>query len=83
MAERPFFDHGALASRRYQVRPYAGRTMVVLPDNNPDGVDAWKPLLSGPHEFVDMACEHRSLLRDPHAAGLAEVITAALGPVRP
>ena len=78
-----FFDHGAITSRRYQVRPYAGRTMLVLADNNPDGPDAWRALLTGPHEFRTLACEHSSLLRDPHAASLATMLNAELDGLRP
>jgi thioesterase domain-containing protein len=78
-----FFDHGAITSRRYHLRPYAGRTMLVLADNNPDGPDAWRALLTGPHEFVNLACEHSSLLRDPHAATLATILNAELDGLKP
>jgi thioesterase domain-containing protein len=57
--------------------------MLVLADNNPDGPDAWRALLTGPHEFRTLACEHSSLLRDPHAASLATMLNAELDGLRP
>ncbi len=73
-----FFDHGAITGRRYAVAPYPGRAMVVLADNNPDGPDAWLPLLSGPHRLTHVASEHSSLLREPHATELAALLVEEL-----
>lgn len=78
-----FFDQGIITSRRFKLRPYAGRALVVLADNNPDGPDAWKPFLTGPHEFINLRSEHTSLLREPYAAELAAILATKFAQVGP
>jgi hypothetical protein len=74
-----FFDHGNLAMRRYQIQPYGHRALVVIADGNPDGPDSWAPRLTGPTNFVELPAEHSSLLREPWAAQLAQVLDGELG----
>ncbi len=73
-----FFDQSVLVSRRYRIAPYGGRSLVVLAEHNPDGADAWREFLTGAVEFVELAAEHSSLLREPHAAELATTLEARL-----
>ncbi|PRY69377.1 acyl-CoA synthetase (AMP-forming)/AMP-acid ligase II [Glaciihabitans tibetensis] len=73
-----FFDHGQLAARRYSVSAYSGRVLLALVPGNPDGRASWGPILAGPHTIVDIASEHTSLLREPHATELARIIQAEL-----
>jgi hypothetical protein len=68
------FDHGKLASRRHQVKPYGGRVFLVLANENPDGPEGWRGLLTGSHEFFRIPSEHSSLLREPHATALAALV---------
>jgi thioesterase domain-containing protein len=72
------FDHGKLAARRYEVKPYGGRVFLVLADENPDGPEGWHGLLTGSHEFFRIPSEHTSLLREPHATALAALVQSEL-----
>ncbi len=71
-------DHGHVVARRHRVQPYAGRAVCVQLLGNPDGPAPWRGLLTGPHEFLHLECDHNSVLRDPHAADLAAVVGAEL-----
>jgi len=73
-----FFDHGVLTARRYEVKPYAGRAVLVLADGNVDGHDSWRSILTGSYEVVESPSEHSSLLREPHVTALAAVLRAEL-----
>jgi acyl-coenzyme A synthetase/AMP-(fatty) acid ligase/thioesterase domain-containing protein/acyl carrier protein len=73
-----FFDHGQITSRRYRVKPYGGRVLLVLADENPDGPQGWHGLLTGSHEFFEIPSEHSSLLREPHATALAAIVQTEL-----
>jgi acyl-coenzyme A synthetase/AMP-(fatty) acid ligase/thioesterase domain-containing protein len=73
-----FFDHTGLIARRYALRPLTTPVLLVLGDDNPDGADAWKSLLTGPHTIVEIQAEHSSLMREPHAATVGELIQAEL-----
>ena len=72
-----FFDHGTIVSRRYVVRPYSGRTIVVIANKNPDEA-VWNRVLTGDSSFVHIACEHSSLLREPQATGLSVILQTEL-----
>ncbi|HEU0257513.1 MAG TPA: alpha/beta fold hydrolase [Microbacteriaceae bacterium] len=74
-----FFDLLKRVARRHEVHSYAGRTLLVIAENNPDGYEAWRPFLTGPREIVQIASEHTSLLREPYAAELADVVRSRLG----
>jgi acyl-coenzyme A synthetase/AMP-(fatty) acid ligase/thioesterase domain-containing protein len=76
-----FFDHGTITSRRYVMKPYDGRVAIVLAENNPDGPHSWQPLLTGRREFFEIRSEHTSLLREPHAREVAEMIRAEMSAV--
>ncbi|OJY53101.1 non-ribosomal peptide synthetase [Pseudonocardia sp. 73-21] len=73
-----FFDHSGLVARKYALRPLTTPVLLVLGDNNPDGADAWRPLLTGPHTIVEIQAEHSSLMREPHATTVGELIQAEL-----
>ena len=74
-----FFDNSGLVARRYHLRPTSTPVLLVLGDDNPDGPDAWTSLLTGPHRIVEIAAEHSSLMREPHATDIGALITAELG----
>jgi amino acid adenylation domain-containing protein len=73
-----FFDQGVIVSGRYKLRPYAGRTLMMFAENNPNGPTEWEPLLTGPHRFSNVRSEHTSMLRDPHVADVAAEVRRAL-----
>ncbi|MFC4946631.1 alpha/beta fold hydrolase [Pseudonocardia sp. GCM10023141] len=74
-----FFDNSGLVARRYALRPLTTPVLLILGDDNPDGAHAWTPLLTGPHKIVEIAAEHSSLMREPHASDIGALITAELG----
>lgn len=74
-----FFDHGTIVSRRYVVRPYSGRSVVVIANENPDEA-VWNRLLTG-GRFVHLACEHSSLLREPQVTGLSAILRQELSSI--
>ncbi|WP_083513680.1 alpha/beta fold hydrolase [Curtobacterium luteum] len=75
-----FFDQAEIVTRRHHPTPFRGRSTYVLADANPDA-DGWSRYLVGETETVRMACEHTSLLREPHVAELAAALRAAFDAV--
>jgi acyl-coenzyme A synthetase/AMP-(fatty) acid ligase/thioesterase domain-containing protein/acyl carrier protein len=73
-----FFDHAVLLQRRYTVRPFAGRSVLVLADENPDGPGAWEGVLTGPRRDIVIGAEHTSILREPFMAELADGLRPVL-----
>lgn len=73
-----FFDHAGLVARRYALRPLTTPVLLVLGEGNPDGARAWRPLLTGPHRIVEVQAEHGSLMREPYATTVGELIRAEL-----
>ncbi len=71
-----FFDQAEIVTRRHHPTPFGGRSTYVLADANPDA-DGWHRYLVGDSQTVRMACEHTSLLREPHVAELAATLRAA------
>lgn len=71
-----FFDQAEIVTRRHHPTPFRGRSTYVLADANPDA-DGWGAILVGDTTTVRMACEHTSLLREPHVAELATALRAA------
>ena len=69
-----YFDHSIISSRRYKIADFPGRVLLVFADGNPDGREGWSPLLAASPAIVTIASEHTSLLREPHAAELADAI---------
>ncbi|ONH53408.1 AMP-dependent synthetase [Frankia sp. CcI49] len=77
-----FFDHARVVSRSYQVRPYAGRTLLYLAeDNNDTARDGWSRHLTGDTTVVTVPGEHHTMLNEPHAAALAADLHARLTPM--
>lgn len=72
-----FLDRATLLGRKYVLKPYAGRTVVVMTDDNVNGEGSWDHVLTGEHGYVHMDTEHTQLLREPHVAELAEHVRAA------
>jgi hypothetical protein len=69
-----FFNHGRLLERFYRARPWPGRTVVYRAQDNPDDETAWAALLPGSHTVLDVACEHFSILREPHVEKISKDI---------
>lgn len=74
------FDQATLISRRYSVKPYTGRAVLVLADDNPDGAAAWDSVLTGERHDVTIRAEHSAILREPHVATLASELRPLLAP---
>ena len=73
-------DHGQVVARRHRVRPYAGRVVCVQLRDNVDGPGPWEALLTGPREFLNIDCDHNSVLREPHVGELAAAVLPELPP---
>ncbi len=73
-----FFECGVRAWKRYVVRPYAGRSIMVFGEGNPDDLAEWRPILTGDATFAHLPVEHLSLLREPGVAEVAAVIGAGV-----
>jgi amino acid adenylation domain-containing protein len=76
-----FFNHGRLLERFYRARPWPGRTLVYRAKDNPDDDGAWSELLPGSHTVHDVACEHFSILREPHVVKIANSIATEIDAV--
>lgn len=74
-----FFDHAVLLMRRYSVPSFAGPSLLVLADENPDGPHAWEGVLTGPRRDIVIGAEHTSILREPFVAELADGLRPLLG----
>jgi acyl-coenzyme A synthetase/AMP-(fatty) acid ligase/thioesterase domain-containing protein/acyl carrier protein len=72
------FDKTGLVSRKYHLKPYDGRVLLVIADANPDGEAAWSGLLTGSHEIVHVRSEHSSLIREPYASEVAAAVQSEL-----
>ncbi|WP_181243306.1 alpha/beta fold hydrolase [Glaciihabitans tibetensis] len=66
-----FFDFTLRVARKYRVRPYAGRVLLVHAEDNPDGPDQWSASLASAVEFERVAALHEPILREPYATELA------------
>ena len=73
-----FLDRAVLLGRRYTLRPYSGRTVVILTDDNPNG-RGWDNYLTGEREYVHVASEHTQMLNEPHVREIAEHLSRTLG----
>jgi acyl-coenzyme A synthetase/AMP-(fatty) acid ligase/thioesterase domain-containing protein/acyl carrier protein len=74
------YDQANLVTRRYSVKPYTGRTVLVQADDNPDGPSAWDAILIGERHDVVIAAEHTAILREPHVTTLAAALRPLLAP---
>jgi thioesterase domain-containing protein len=77
-----FFNHGRLLERFYRARLWPGRTLVYRAQDNPDDDDAWSELLQD-YEVHDLACEHFSVLREPHIQHVSERVAAEIDKLVP
>ena len=78
-----FHRQSMTLSRRYRGELYPGRTLVLLADSDDrDARSQWSHHLTGTWQAVPVGGDHVSMLRDPYAAALAEVITTALAQAR-
>ncbi len=75
------FDHGTIVARKYRLAPYSGRSFVVFANDNPDR-DLWRNALRVRGKFVDIASEHSSMLREPHAREVADLLQTELSALR-
>jgi amino acid adenylation domain-containing protein len=69
-----FYEYARRVGSRYHLRPYAGRVLLMLAEGNPDGAERWEPYLTGPTRVVNLPAEHSSLMREPYATRIAEVL---------
>ncbi|MDO5697860.1 MAG: AMP-binding protein [Dermatophilus congolensis] len=78
-----FHEQSRVLSAWYRTGAYAGRTLVVLADSPEKEERAqWGPHLSGKWDLVYSEGDHITMLRDPYARHVAEVITEALADAR-
>jgi amino acid adenylation domain-containing protein len=73
-----FFDQAKLVGKRYAPARFAGRSLLVLADGNEAGAGDWRPHLAGACRVAALDCEHSSLLREPHARSLADLVATEL-----
>lgn len=73
-----FFDHAKIISKRYAPAHFGGRHLLVLAEGNPNGAAVWEPYLTGAGRVTSLDCEHSSLLREPHARSVADVVAHEL-----
>lgn len=73
-----FFYQSVLAARRYRVRPYDGRALVITAPTNPVDREEWRKRLRGDVRFAEVASEHSAMLREPHAGELGAYLLKAL-----
>nr|WP_240895297.1 AMP-binding protein [Kineococcus siccus] len=75
-----FHRQGVWVQRHYRTTPYAGRTVVVVADDDPDSESraAWEAHLTGEWSLHRVPGEHTSILRDLFVPPIAEIVGAAL-----
>ncbi|OHV42241.1 AMP-dependent synthetase [Parafrankia soli] len=75
-----FFDQARFITQSYRVRPYAGRTVLYLAEDNPEsGRDEWPTHLTGDSTIVTVPGEHHTMLNEPNVSVLAADMRARLG----
>ncbi|MGV0834553.1 alpha/beta fold hydrolase [Mycolicibacterium thermoresistibile] len=62
----------------HRPRPYPGRVLLVLSNLNRDDLRLWPEVLTGATHIERVDCDHDSVVREPHAARVAELIVAHL-----
>ena len=74
-----FHRQSRFLAQHYRSGPYPGRTLVLVADSEDrDARSQWGPHLTGPWSITAIGGDHISMLRDPHVAALADVLSAAL-----
>ncbi|MBB3676995.1 alpha/beta fold hydrolase [Modestobacter versicolor] len=78
-ARKDIFNlHGIGIAQVHRPRPWHGRTIVVLTDENQDDARWWGPLLRGEHEIVQVHCTHTAVLRWPYVTDIAARMSAVI-----
>lgn len=74
-----FWRQSNVLHRRYRTTTYPGDTLVLVADTpERDQRIGWGPYLSGRWRMANIAGDHVSMLRDPYAKGVAELIWEAV-----
>jgi hypothetical protein len=82
-ARKDIFNmHGIGVAKVHRPRPWYGRTLVVLTDENSDDARWWEPLLRGDHEVVHVACTHTAVLRWPYVTDIAARLSTVIDGVQ-
>lgn len=68
---------GVRVGRLHRPRPYAGPTLLVLSTFNSDDARVWPYLLTGRLQIERIACDHDSVIREPHIRRVWALIAAA------
>jgi thioesterase domain-containing protein len=81
-----------MARKYYRAKPYPGDAVlfqaeVLNPWMHQDAHEAWKGLVTGNLEIIDVSGAHLDLIKEPHVAELAckldRVLTEAQGVITP
>ncbi|MEV7230846.1 non-ribosomal peptide synthetase [Polymorphospora sp. NPDC051019] len=78
-----FFEQGHLLTRRHRVRPWPGRALLFLAADHPDDGAGWTDALTGPVDVHRVACDHPSVLREPHVGTVAARVADAVAALQP
>jgi thioesterase domain-containing protein len=74
-----FWRQSAVLHRMYRATPWPGETLVLVADTpERDERTDWAPYLTGSWRLVDVPGDHNSMLRDPYAGRIAELIWDAV-----
>jgi thioesterase domain-containing protein len=80
LAPRRRLERATLAAvRAYAPRPYAGRVALLLPSRHWDAARGWRAVAPHAEELIGPdGCGSQDMLREPHAAALAELFESAV-----
>jgi acyl-coenzyme A synthetase/AMP-(fatty) acid ligase/thioesterase domain-containing protein/acyl carrier protein len=70
--------HGIGIAQFHKPRPWPGRTLVFLSEENHDDPRWWDALLPGTHEFHQVGANHVAVLKLPFVTQIAEPLIAAM-----
>ncbi len=74
------FDQSKALARRYQGRPWDGRTLVFLAQSpEKEQRSRWAPYLSGQWRQIEVTGDHYTMIRTPWVHEVADVLTGELG----
>jgi thioesterase domain-containing protein len=77
-----FYRQGAVVQPRYRMKPYPGRALVVVAqDNENDAVRAlhrvvWSRHFTGDWSLIEIPGDHTSILRPPYVETLADILSS-------
>lgn len=66
-----FYYQALVMERLYHPRPWSGRTLVFRGLDNPEPEHVWDNWITGSRKTIHLACNHVSVLREPHVATIA------------